>query len=60
MHFGLGLLRLDPQTFWSLSLREFMALGGARGGDRADGQGRACGADGALAGQGAGCVITSG
>jgi uncharacterized phage protein (TIGR02216 family) len=29
LHFGLGLLRLPPGTFWALSLRELMALGGA-------------------------------
>lgn len=29
LHFGLGLLRLSPDCFWALSLREFVALGGA-------------------------------
>lgn len=29
LHFGLGLLRLTPEAFWSLSLRELAALGGA-------------------------------
>jgi len=29
LHFGLGLLRLSPDTFWALSLRELRALGGA-------------------------------
>jgi uncharacterized phage protein (TIGR02216 family) len=29
LHFGLGLLRLPPQAFWSLSLRELTALSGA-------------------------------
>jgi uncharacterized phage protein (TIGR02216 family) len=29
LHFGLGLLRLSPKTFWSLTMRELMALGGA-------------------------------
>lgn len=28
MHFGLGLLRLSPETFWALSLTELSALGG--------------------------------
>ena len=28
MHFGLGLLRLPPDDFWALSLRELVALGG--------------------------------
>jgi uncharacterized phage protein (TIGR02216 family) len=27
LHFGLGLLRLTPHTFWMLSVREFLALG---------------------------------
>ena len=29
LHFGLGLLRLPPNAFWALSVREFLALGGA-------------------------------
>lgn len=29
LHFGLGLLRLTPCAFWSLSLRELMVMGGA-------------------------------
>lgn len=29
LHFGLGLLRLSPEVFWALSLRELAALGGA-------------------------------
>ncbi|RYD90549.1 MAG: phage tail assembly chaperone [Sphingomonadales bacterium] len=29
LHFGLGLLRLSPDVFWALSLRELSALGGA-------------------------------
>jgi uncharacterized phage protein (TIGR02216 family) len=29
LHFGLGLLRLAPEAFWALTLRELMALGGA-------------------------------
>lgn len=29
MHFGLGLLRLPPSVFWSLTMRELIALGGA-------------------------------
>jgi uncharacterized phage protein (TIGR02216 family) len=29
LHFGLGLLRLPTDVFWSLSLRELSALGGA-------------------------------
>ncbi|MGV3550175.1 rcc01693 family protein [Rhizobium sp.] len=29
LHFGLGLLRLTPQAFWSLTICELMALGGA-------------------------------
>ena len=28
LHFGLGLLRLPPTTFWALSVKEFLALGG--------------------------------
>ena len=37
MHFGLGLLRLPPDAFWALTLRELMALGGAlRPTDRPD------------------------
>ncbi|MCB1447687.1 MAG: phage tail assembly chaperone [Rhizobiaceae bacterium] len=28
LHFGLGLLRLAPDAFWALSLRELMAMGG--------------------------------
>ena len=28
LHFGLGLLRLSPEAFWSLSMRELIALGG--------------------------------
>ena len=28
MHFGFGLLRLSPDVFWTLSLRELAALGG--------------------------------
>lgn len=28
MHFGLGLLRLAPETFWALTLCELLALGG--------------------------------
>lgn len=29
LHFGFGLLRLTPEAFWSLTLRELMAFGGA-------------------------------
>ena len=29
LHFGLGLLRLTPNALWALSVREFLALGGA-------------------------------
>jgi uncharacterized phage protein (TIGR02216 family) len=29
LHFGLGVLRLSPDAFWALSLRELLLLGGA-------------------------------
>jgi uncharacterized phage protein (TIGR02216 family) len=29
LHFGLGLLRLSPDAFWALSLRELLVLGGS-------------------------------
>jgi uncharacterized phage protein (TIGR02216 family) len=29
LHFGLGLLRLAPDIFWSMTVWELMALGGA-------------------------------
>jgi uncharacterized phage protein (TIGR02216 family) len=32
MAVGLGRLRLEPQVFWALTLREFAALAGLRGG----------------------------
>ena len=34
MWFGLGVLRLSPETFWRLSLRELACLANAHGGDR--------------------------
>ena len=40
LHFGLGLLRLPPNIFWALSVREFLALGGGmRSGDGIDRRG---------------------